>query len=302
MKIRITALSRSLVLAAFAANTSVAQEFKASNLGAGYAHLLSVVAQPEISASGVDIDTNEPEADITLDTLHLPYHAEFASDGLGWYIQASAGYAVYEEDITGASEQGLAYEVDAKWRAYNGILEGGLLFPLTDAIKLSAGISGGVASLENDTDFTGPIDISPDIPGTVFDWETYAALYRAHGAVHYDEQLGDYRVKGVGHLTYTYVDSFSESKGFAGFSDDSGAAIFNLDVGRRVNSTEAAHAVSIIGHLGYTAFLGGNRNQLGFNDYFEAGASLGVDKYAAGVLFIFGEKVDGISLMFNYNY
>lgn len=302
MNIRTSALAGCLVPAILAVNTSTAQELNSTDLGAGYAHLLSVVAQPEIAASGVDIDTDTPGTDASLDTLHIPYYTEFGDEERRWYMQASGGYAVLEQDIKLQPQQGARFKSESEWTAYSGMLEGGMIFPMGDALSLSAGISAGLARLENDTDFSGGVEIPPSLEGGIFNWDTNAALYRAHGAINYDEQHGDYRLKGVAHLTYSYVDSFSESGGFDGFSDDSGAAIFLFDVSRRVNSIEAERPVFLIGHLGSTHFLGGNRDQLGFDQYFEIGGSIGIGKYAGGILFILGDDVDGVSLVFNYGY
>ena len=274
---------------------AAAQDFDPSNLGAAYAHLLSVVAQPEVSVSNVEIDTGAPNEDLELDALHLPFYREFGS----WYFQASAGYATYTQELSFPEARA---ELESEWDALNGIVEAGLLFPVTEALSWTVGASAGVARLENDLSERGEVDIDPELQSSIFNWDTNAAIYRAHGSVRYDVQNGDYRLKGVAHLTYSYVDSFSESSGFDGFSDDSGAAIFLFDVSRRINDPDAKREVYVIGHLGSTHFLGGNRDQLGFDQYFEFGASIGVDKYAAGILFIYGDDVDGLSLTFNYDY
>jgi len=282
-------------LLAVLAVPAAAQEFDPSNLGAAYAHLLSVVAQPEVSVSNVEIDTGTANEDLGLDALHLPFYREFGS----WYFQAGAGYATYTQEL-GFPEAG--DKLESEWDALSGIVEAGLIVPVTEALSWTVGASGGVARLENKLSTRGDVDISPDLQDRLFDWDTKAAIYRAHGSVRYYEQKGDYRLKGVVHLTYSYVDSFSESSGFDGFSDDSGAAIFLFDVSRRINNPDAERRVYAIGHLGSTHFLGGNRDQLGFDQYFELGASIGVDKYAAGILFIYGDDVEGLSLTFNYDY
>jgi len=285
-----------------------AQELDARELGAGYAHLVSVVAQPEISASGVDIDIDEPGVDdVELIVLHLPFYREFDIEGteIGWYMQGSVGYAEYSQKGTLEPIAGLPLTLEADWTAYNGLLEAGLVFPLGEGFSLATGLSGGLATLESDTSFSEPFYeelFRPIFDGKLYNWDTNTGLYRAHTALRYDREHRGYRVKGTAHLTYTYVDSFGESSDFAGFSDDSGAAVLQLDVSRRVNDPDGGRPVFLIGHLGNTNFLGSNRKELGFEQYFEAGLSLGIDGYAAGVLYIFGEDVDGWSLTFNYDY
>ncbi|QFU75497.1 hypothetical protein EY643_07430 [Halioglobus maricola] len=296
------------VAALIAAQHSYAQLTDVKQLGGGYAHLLSVVAQPEISVSGVDIDSGEDYVtDNDLNALHIPYYQEFdiAGKDTRWYLQASAGYAVYSLEGEVALFPDLPSEIESEWTSYNGLLEAGLVFPFSNGFSLSGGASVGWARLENETSFSEPLYeevILPIANGKLFNWETDAALYRAHGALRYDENHGPYRVKGVAHLTYSYIDSFSESDEFAGFADDSGAAIFLLDVSRNIHHLESGRPVYLIGHLGSTHFLGENRDELGFNHYFEAGMSLGIDRYAAGVLVLVGEDANGLSLVFNYNY
>ncbi len=56
------------------------------------------------------------------------------------------------------------------------------------------------------------------------------------------------------------------------------------------------------GRLGSTWFLGGDRDVLGFDNFHEIGVSLGIGRYAAGVLAVYGEDVEGWNLTFNYNY
>jgi hypothetical protein len=259
----------------------------AQDLGGGYAHLLAIVAQPEIAATSVDIGD-----DATLDSIHLPYYTEF---GEGWYAQGSLGYSVLEQEFDLLDGRA---EYESEWTVINGVIEAGRIFPVTDSLSLIAGVSAGVARLENDASLKGGF-FPPELEGSVFNWDTNAGIYRAHGSLRYDQEHGDYRVKAVGHLTYSYVDSYSESRRFAGFSDDSGAAIALVDVSRRISDERP---LFIIGHLGATAFIGDNRDELGFTEYFEAGASLGYDRYAAGVLFIFGDDVDGLSLTFIYDF
>ncbi len=98
------------------------------------------------------------------------------------------------------------------------------------------------------------------------------------------------------------MDSYDESSGFSGFEDQSGTSILKLDISRRINSESAERPVFLVGHLGSTWFLGGDRDVLGFDNFHEIGVSLGIGRYAAGVLAVYGEDVEGWNLTFNYNY
>lgn len=277
-------------------------------LGGAYAHLLSVAAEPEIAVSGVTIDNDQPDVDdIELLGSHLPLYREFdlRSGPLRWYTQASLGYLKLSESLVLDLEPIDTYDLEPEWEAISGILEVGLVIPLGHGFSFAPGISAGISRLENDTKFRGSAGNSPlpsGLDGEIFNWSTNASLARAHLGLRYDRKHGGYRIKGAGHLTYTYVDSYSESRDFAGFSDHSGAAIFKLDVSRRINPEADGHALYLIGHLGNTTFIGDNRSELGFESINEVGLSLGVNQYAAGVLYLFGEDAEGVTLSLNYNY
>jgi hypothetical protein len=280
------------------------------DLGSGYAHLLAVAAEPEIAVSSINIEHDEQGLeDASLKGVHLPLYREFDIEGSEnrWYLQGSLGYVTLEEEhrlqIPDLDDSLLG--IDFEWTAYNGLLESGMVLPLGKGFSLAPGFSLGLSRLENSSDFSSKLLedlLAPVADGVLYNWSTNAVLSRAHLALRYDQQHGSYRLKSSAHLTYSHVDSYSESSRFPGFTDHSGAAVFKFDVSRRVNSPEAKRPVNLIGHLGATSFLGDTRDNLGFSSFGEVGLSVGVSKYAAGVLMVFGDDVDGVSLTFQYDY
>jgi hypothetical protein len=288
--------------------TTLAQELDNRELGAGYAQLLGFASEPEISASIVDVDPDIPSVyETELKGTRLPLHKEFEIEGseLRWYAQGSLGYLKLSETQRFDDIAEDRVWLEAEWTAYTGIVELGLIMPLGAGFSLAPGLSAGLSRLENELEISDQ-NLEELLQliygGRLFDWSTNATIGRAHLALLYDQRHGHYRVKGGAHLSYAYVDSYSESSGFAGFADHSGTAIFKVDVSRRINSDTAKRALYLIGHLGNTTFLGDNRHELGFDYFNEAGLSLGIDKYALGVLAVFGKDVSGWSLTFNYNY
>ena len=286
----------------------LAQELDNRELGAGYAQLLGFASEPEISASIVDVDSSEPSVyETELKGTRLPLHREFAIDGsdLRWYVQGSLGYLKLSETQRFDDIIEERIWLDSEWTAYTGTIELGLIMPLGAGFSLAPGLSAGLSRLKNEMEFSDPglgEILRPDYEGRLYNWSTNATIGRAHLALLYDQRHGHYRIKGGAHLSYAYVDSYSESSSFAGFADHSGTAIFKVDVSRRINSDTAKRALYLIGHLGNTSFLGDNRQELDFDYFNEAGLSLGIDQYALGVLTVFGTDVSGWSLTFNYNY
>lgn len=275
-------------------------------LGSGYAHLLAVVAEPEIAIAKLDIDTGE-EKDSTLKGAHLPIYREFELEGRDWhwYAQGSLGYATLTDENNIPLPESDPLIIDFEWTAYTGLAEVGLVFPLGHGFSFAPGLSVGLSRLENDADFSSKFLedlLAPVADGILYNWSSNATLIRGHAALRYNQHYGKYRVKGGAHLTYSHVDSYSESSRFSGFTDHSAAAVLKLDVSRRINSEQAERPIRLIGHLGGTSFIGDSRDELGFSSFGEAGLSLGISQYSAGVLAVFGDSVDGISLTFNYNY
>lgn len=284
-------------------------ESELRELGSGYAHLLAVAAEPEIAVATIDIDHDDPTIkDASLKGIHIPLYREFDINGSDnrWYLQGSLGYVTLEEEhnipISVLDE---TLGIDYEWTAYSGLLESGLVLPMGHGFSFAPGLSVGLSRLENTGDFSIKLFedlVAPIADGILYNWSTNAVLSRAHLALRYDQQHGSYRIKSSAHLTYSHVDSYNESSRFNGFTDHSGAAVFKLDVSRRINSRKAERPIHLIGHLGGTSFLGDTRDELGFSSFGEAGLSLGISKYAAGVLVVFGDDVDGVSLTFHYDY
>jgi hypothetical protein len=278
------------------------------DLGSGYAQLLSVAAEPEIAASSLNIESDEDGVDnAELRGTHLPYYREFNVEDSesSWYTQISVSYMKLSEDYVLDLTPDISLTLKPEWEALSGLAEIGFVFPLGYGFSLAPGISAGVSRLENEAELRpgSTVDELPKrLDGELFNWSTNAVLGRAHLGLRYDQKHSNFRVKGVAHLTYTYVDSYSESRDFAGFSDHSGAAILKLDVSRRINSDSAERGMYLIGHLGTTSFIGENRSDLGFDSIHEVGLSLGIDRYAAGLLYLFGEDADGLTVTFNYDF
>ncbi|MEH6592831.1 MAG: hypothetical protein V7746_21365, partial [Halioglobus sp.] len=158
---------------------------------------------------------------------------------------------------------------------------------------------------KNTTDFSDPrLEdlLDPNLEGAVFNWETNASVGRGSLGLRYDQEHGNFRIKGSGHLSYSYINSFSESQNFASFSDHAGTATFKLDARHPLNIEIGERPLYIIGHLGSTHFIGSGRDELDFSYFHEVGASLGIEKFTLGVLGVIGDDIDGYTLVFNYDY
>lgn len=296
------------LLLLFACASICAQDLDPRGLGVGYAHMLGLAAEPEIAASSLDIDSPSANIeDVSLKAMRLPYYHEFDANEYGarWFGQLALGYLEFEETTVLHLPDGERFSVTPQWEALTGLLEAGYIWPLGQGWSIAPSLSLGSSRLENEVDTSNPllgdILLAP-LEGRVFNWDTNALIARGHLALKYDQWHGHWRFKAGAHLSYAHVDSYNESSDFDGFDDQSGTAIANLDISRRINSEQARRPVYLIGHLGSTYFIGADRDVLGFDSFHEIGASLGIGQYAAGVLAVFGSDVEGWNLTFNYNY
>ena len=278
------------------------------NLATGYAHLVSFTAEPEIAAARYTIDSEDPVAeDSTLKTTKLPLYREFTTDShsWSWYLQGALNYSALEQKANYGLDPPLEGSSKFEWTGYGGLLEGGMIFPLSQGFSWTTGLGFGVSRLENKASFSNPVlkeYLDPFLSGTVYDWDTNVATTRGNLGLLYDKAHGRYGIKGTAHFTYSYIDSFSESRKFGGFSDDASTLTLKLDVRHPLGLELREHPVYIIGHLGNTNFVGANRDELGFNSFSEVGVSFGVQKVTLGALAVFGDDVSGWNLILNYDY
>jgi hypothetical protein len=284
------------------------QELNDRSLGQGYAHLISFQAEPEIAAAWFTIDSGDGAfSDGDLSTTKLPLYREFDSDQhrWRWFGQFGLSYMTFEESIYIPWPDGGRESLTPKWTAFGGMLEGGLILPLGAGFSFVPSLGLGISRLENELDSSLALLedlLPPEWDGALFDWDTLASIARAHAGLRYEREHGKARIKGAAHLSYSYIDSFDESRNFAGFHDHSSTFAIKLDAVYPLGMTVWKRPLDFIGHVGNTTFLGSGRDELDFSYFNELGASLGVRPFAIGLLWIFGEDVEGWSVTFNYDY
>jgi opacity protein-like surface antigen len=277
-------------------------------LGSGYAHLVSFEAEPEIAAATFTINSDDPDiSDTDLNTIKLPLYREFDSDtkSWSWYAQGTLSYLDMDSSSSFEIVPQLRATIGQEWTAYGGLVEAGLIFPLGSGFSVATGLGLGVSRLENEANFSSDTleDIlAPVLEGRLYNWDTNASVARGNLGLRYDQEHGNYRLKGSAHFSYSYIDSFGESSDFAGFSDHAGTVTVKLDVRHPLNVELREKPIDIIGHVGNTSFVGSNRDELGFEYFNEIGVSLGREKLTLGLLAVLGDEVDGWTLIFNYDY
>ncbi|MFT6275893.1 MAG: hypothetical protein ACJA09_004015 [Alcanivorax sp.] len=158
-------------------------------------------------------------------------------------------------------------------------MEVDLIVPLSEAFSLTSELGIGIIRLKNHADFSNlAVEelLAPIFDGALYNWDTNASVTRASLGLRYEKDHNKFKIKGSGHFSDSYIDSFGESTRFAGFSDHAGTPTFKLDVRHPPNMELRKYPLYLIGHLGNTTSTGSNRNKLGFDYFNEAGISIGV--------------------------
>lgn len=295
-----------LIMVALSGN-ALAQE-SIDKMGAAYARLVSFEAEPQIAAAHFNVESESPDSDdLAIWTAKLPYHREFgdSDQDLRWFIQVTGSYLTMDQELHLEVFPDFTVDLDANWEGFGAMMEGGLLFRLSESFVLAPSFGLGLTRLENDVNFSSQFIedlLAPSLDGALYNWDTLASVIRASVALRYDQKYGDWRVKGSGHISGSYVDSFNESDRFSGFTDQAGSMGLKMDVSHPVGFNIRDYPAFVIGHVAYTSFIGANRDELGFTGFGEIGASLGVRKFSLGLMRVLGSDVAGWSILFNYDY
>lgn len=306
----LTATIAACVIAAAWANadSEIIADFDEHQTGAGYAHLISFEAEPEIAAANYTVDAEDSSVgDADINSFKLPLYREFSNDDHDWkwYAQGSLSYLTLDQTFRFSLAPDQKESMDMEWTAYGGLVEAGFIFPLPSGFSLISGLGLGISHLENDADFSSRSleeVLPPEFDGRLYDWDSNATVVRGNLGLRYDDLHGEFRIKGSANLSYSYIDSFDESSNFSGFDDHASTFTFKLDARYPLDRQIRKHPLYLIGHIGNTTFIGSNRNSLGFKYFNELGASLGVEKITFGALVLLGPDVDGWTVVLNYDY
>jgi hypothetical protein len=280
------------------------------DLGGAYAQLVSFAAEPEISASRFSIGEDTAGAiDQDMNVVKLPLYREFELEGRSARVYLQAAFSSLRLTEEGSVEFSVPtlppVNLDAEWNAYTGALEAGLVMPLGGGFFLASGLGLGGSRLENETAITGGA-LGPAIEEFLADryinWRSSAYLASADIGLLYRQQWGTLKVRGAGHIVYSYVDSFNESRGFPGFDAHNGSLSLKLDVAQPLSLEIGDEPLFLIGHVAATSFAGASRDELGFEHFYELGLALGYRQVALGVQAVLGPDVDGLSITFDYGF
>ena len=278
----------------------------AESLSTAYAAIINFAVSPEISTATFYPETDETVVDPRLKATRFPYRKVFGTDGDVWrpllqalaaYQEMDAGFQVTADDF-----------IDTRWKTYGLSLAGGVQRAVTANLDLLATANVGFGRLENVVAYRGPLrpELKQALDGVVFDWELDAVIYGGGAGAHYRRSTGSTSLDLRAGLSHHRIESHAASSSYVEFS--SHVTTLDLDI-KTVTPTRlrlGQYPLAAVGILGFTTFVGRERDALGFGEFAEAGLAVDIDlsardwrlkKLRIGATAIFGPEVHGWGLI-----
>lgn len=273
--------------------------------------MINFEAEPSVSSSNLWIDGGLPNDD-RLKLTKFPLRHEFPLTGRGWrpFVQGTLAKFSLEQTIPISGGE----KIEPKWSSYSGSLGGGVRIPVGERWSILPAFEVGYAGLSNDVTYNGPIGngiYRPIFDEILFDWTADAWIASGHLSARYRGRMDKLDVDGSLSATLSHIESFRTTDGAVDFQEDIGTLSAKLDGTYPLGVSVAGYPLSLIGHLGCSTFVGPQRDALGFSYVGEAGLSLEVDisrhdlpvsKLSLGAMGLYGDKVKGWSILFDYGF
>ena len=286
------------------------ESFDPVKIGAGYAAMVDFAVSRDISSANFYPDASDGVVDPSLRHLRFPFRFVFGDDQAAArpFLQGLVAHQTVESGFDYAPGEFVASD----WETWGFSLSGGYDVPLSEHLSFLPVLSVGYGTLENRARYAGPISeqlLQPALAGLILDWDTSAVSYGASLGFDYRRMLGGFDVEVLGSVSHHYVDSVDAPNEFVDFR--SRVSGFDLEVST-IHPTPwklFGHPLSLVGLFGHTRIFGPERDALGFDSFFEAGAGIDLDVSARGwkltslrfgAKAIFGPDVDGWGLIIGY--
>ena len=286
------------------------ESFDPVKIGAGYAAMVDFAVSRDISSAYFYPDASDGVVDPSLTHFQFPFRFVFGDDRsiARPFLQGLVAHQTVESGFDYAPGESVASE----WETWGFSLSGGYDVPLSEHLSFLPVLSVGYGSLENRASYSGPISeqlLQPALTGLIFDWDTSAVSYGASLGLDYRRKLGGFDIEVLGSVSHHYIETVDPPNEFVDFR--SRVSAFDLEA-NTIHPTSwkmFGNPLSIVGLFGHTRIFGPERDALGFDSFFEAGAGIDLDVSARGwkikslrfgAKAIFGPDVDGWGLIVGY--
>ena len=284
--------------------------FDPVKIGAGYAAMVDFAVSRDISSANFYPDAGAGVVDPSLHHFQFPLRFVFGDDEAAArpFLQALVAHQTVESGFDIAPGEFVASE----WETWGFSLSGGYDVPLGEHLSFLPVLNVGYGSLDNRARYSGPLSeqvLQPALAGIIFDWDTSAITYGASLGFDYRRPLGRFDIEVLGSISHHLVESINAPNEFVDF--EGRVSGFDLDA-RAIHPTPwklFGNPLSVVGLFGHTRIFGPERDALGFDSFFEAGAGIDLDVSARGwkltslrfgLKAIFGPDVDGWGLVIGY--
>lgn len=246
-----------------------------SSIGSSYAYILNFFVEPDISASTYDV---ADDANTRLDIYKFPLQKNFLINTDGWEIalRGIVSYATLEMDLDVVEKE----MVESEWSAFSGSMGTGLIVPVLDGLTFITAADLGLSHMKNRREYHGVFTdtVAQLLDGILYNWDTDVWIGSLVFGLDYNHLFWEeYSLDVQGRYTYSHISSFNGSEDFPSFSGNAQTLSLAADLTHPLVFSVAQYPLYGVAHLGHTAFLGKNRDTLGFDSFVELGYSLKVD-------------------------
>ena len=289
--------------------TSIKQTLEQVDLGKNYAYILNFFTEPDISASTYRVDD---ASNTKINLYKFPLQRNFAvtDHGLEIGIRGILSYATLDMDHSITE----TVSVDARWKSYSGTIGTALLAPLGEHFTFVSALDVGVSEFDNRGSYNGANSslYGYILDGIIYNWDTYAWLGSFSTGLDYSHPINATSTLAIkGRYTFTHVASFNESHDFQSFDGTAQTASIMADMEHPLGFSIREIPFFGVAHLGYTVFIGPNRDTLGFDSYGELGYAVKLDityldsfieSLRFGYQYSLGDNVTGHTILFSLDF
>jgi len=284
------------------------RELSNTNIGTGYAQMLSMFLDRSVSLSRLDVENNGQTDEFDILKLPLSYDLPLGEGDWKLALRGTLSHA----SLDSAAEFSENDTIETEWRADSGQVGAGIVMPWSEHGSASAIAEVGISKLENDASYRGLLaeSLAPIVDGILLNWDTNVAVYSLRAGIDYNRlanRRSGYQLKG--RYTYSYIDSFSESRALPPVNADTRTLTLTGEYHHPWGLSVGDYPLYGIVNVGATSFLGADRDALGFKYYYQAGYSVALDisarngwvkSFSIGYQWNEGDNVSGQSLLFNW--
>lgn len=291
------------------AQSGIVDDSLAKKLGGGYAAIINFAENPDITTARYYIDDPRGD-DPTLRVVRLGGRHEFKLQNHNWvpFVQVIVPYQTLDAGLT----IGTNGTVRSTWSALGAVFSTGLTMPATERLRISPALSWGYVRLENKADYSGNVAaVKPLLKGILFDWASDAWVAGASIEADYNRPVGAKLLTVHAGATHNLIETFDTPRGQVEFSSYATTLSLKSELTSPTRHKMMGNPLAVVTMMGATAFIGPNRDQLGFDSFMDAGLALETDltqhgwrvkKVRIGAKGIYGEDVIGWSAIFSWKF